>query len=69
MAVDNVSSVRGGLSANYEPIDVPLKELKAACERKGLAHGKAGEVQSDGQGEFVFCDIGQTVRVKGRQVG
>ena len=59
---DVAESVRGGISATYEPIDMPLRELKGACEREGIPHGKAKPNERlDGKGEFIYCDIGVTI--------
>jgi len=35
--------LRGGLSKNYEPINLPVTELKAACERMQIPFRKAQE--------------------------
>ena len=43
---------------------MPLRELKAACERDGVPHYKAiPDAVLKGKGEFVYCDIGVTTIV------
>jgi len=58
------ATLRGGISAHYEPVDLPLTELKAACSRKGISFGK---IQEQPAADFVYCDIGETVLIDGQQ--
>lgn len=51
----------------FEPVDLPVKEFKAACEREGVPWRKEN-LDTEGMlpapeesGEFILCDIGQTV--------
>lgn len=66
----SLPSIRGGVSAAFEPIDAPVFELREACERNGVELRRTrSPAPETGAGEFVLCSVGQTLLCQGEKNG
>lgn len=60
-------TLRGGISGAYEPIDWPVKELKAACTRESVTYNRiVDDTPIKADNAFLVCDVGRTLIVPSR---